>query len=135
MPQLSPAEAVAALEEAIVLVKQLSGGGPPVTSRGLYYRVERIEPAPVAPPPVWTGSVGPKSLAVTGRVADGWLPGPAADRLSERYRTSRPIIDEAAVAVGRDPAARSLGHWANEIAPAVREAAAAGDVRGGYVRS
>jgi alkanesulfonate monooxygenase SsuD/methylene tetrahydromethanopterin reductase-like flavin-dependent oxidoreductase (luciferase family) len=201
VPRLSPAEAVAAFEEAIVLVKQLSGGGPPVTSRGRHYRVERIEPAPVAAPPVWTGSVGPKSLAATGRVADGWLPGHAADWLSERYRTSRPIIDEAAVAVGRDPGeirtvynipgritdrplaatrdadgrwvggaadqwieeltgavlehaasgfvlfapdhgspdARSLGRWANEIAPAVREAVAAGrgrrDLRGGYVRS
>ena len=52
---------------------------------------------------MWTGSVGPKSLAATGRVADGWIPGHAADWLSERYRTSRPIIDEAAAAAGRDP--------------------------------
>jgi alkanesulfonate monooxygenase SsuD/methylene tetrahydromethanopterin reductase-like flavin-dependent oxidoreductase (luciferase family) len=65
--------------------------------------VERIEPAPVAAPPVWTGSVGRKSLAVTGRVADGWIPGHAADWLSRRYRESRPIIDEAAAAVGREP--------------------------------
>ena len=57
----------------------------------------------MAAPPVWTGSVGPKSLAATGRVADGWIPGHAADWLSERYRTSRPVIDEAAAAVGRDP--------------------------------
>jgi alkanesulfonate monooxygenase SsuD/methylene tetrahydromethanopterin reductase-like flavin-dependent oxidoreductase (luciferase family) len=54
-------------------------------------------------PPVWTGSVGPKSLAATGRVADGWIPGHAADWLSERYRASRPVIDNAAAAVGRDP--------------------------------
>ncbi len=57
----------------------------------------------MAAPPVWTGSVGPKSLAATGRVADGWIPGHAADWLSERYRVSRPIIDDAAAAVGRDP--------------------------------
>ncbi|MEU0466618.1 hypothetical protein ABZ215_21660 [Amycolatopsis sp. NPDC006131] len=44
-----------------------------------------------------------KSLAATGRAADGWLPGHAADWLSERYRTSRPVIDEAASAAGRDP--------------------------------
>lgn len=103
VPRLSPAEAVEAFEEAIVLVKALSGGGEPVTYEGRHYRVRRIEPAPVAAPPVWTGSVGPKSLAATGRVADGWIPGHAADWLSERYRTSRPIIDEAAAAVGRDP--------------------------------
>jgi alkanesulfonate monooxygenase SsuD/methylene tetrahydromethanopterin reductase-like flavin-dependent oxidoreductase (luciferase family) len=103
VPRLSPGDAVDAFEEAIVLVKLLSGGGPPVTYRGRHYQVDQIEPAPVAAPPVWTGSVGPKSLAATGRVADGWIPGHAADWLSERYRESRPVIDEAAAAVGRDP--------------------------------
>ncbi|MFD1151571.1 LLM class flavin-dependent oxidoreductase [Saccharothrix hoggarensis] len=103
VPPLSPGEAVDAFEEAIVLVRLLSGGGPPVTHRGRHYRVNRIEPAPVAAPPVWTGSVGPRSLAATGRVADGWIPGHAADWLSTRYRSSRPVIDEAAAAVGRDP--------------------------------
>jgi alkanesulfonate monooxygenase SsuD/methylene tetrahydromethanopterin reductase-like flavin-dependent oxidoreductase (luciferase family) len=107
VPRLSPAEAVEAFEEAIVLVKKLSGGGPPVTFHGRHHRVDAIEPAPVAAPPVWTGSVGRKSLAVTGRVADGWIPGHAADWLSQRYRTSRPVIDEAALAVGRDP--REIG--------------------------
>lgn len=100
---LSPRDAVDAFEEAIVLVRKLSGGGPAVTHRGRHYRVERIDPAPVPAPPVWTGSVGPRSLAATGRVADGWIPGHAADWRSERYRTSRPVIDEAAAAVGRDP--------------------------------
>ncbi len=103
VPRLSPDDAVRAFEEAIVLVKKLSGGGPPVTHEGRHYRVHRIEPAPVAAAPVWTGSVGPKSLAATGRVADGWIPGHAADWRSARYRTSRPVIDDAAAAVGRDP--------------------------------
>ncbi|MEU4062860.1 LLM class flavin-dependent oxidoreductase [Streptomyces wedmorensis] len=103
VPKLSPGEAVEAFEEAIVLIKELSGGGAPVTYRGRHYQVNRIEPSPVAAPPVWTGSNGRKSLAATGRVADGWIPGHAADWLSERYRTSRPVIDEAAAAVGRDP--------------------------------
>ncbi|MEW9556309.1 LLM class flavin-dependent oxidoreductase [Nonomuraea sp. NPDC050783] len=103
VPRQSPGDAVDAFEEAIVLVRKLSGGGPPVTHRGRHYQVTGIAPAPVPAPPVWTGSNGPKSLAATGRVADGWIPGHAADWLSERYRTSRPIIDEAAAAVGRDP--------------------------------
>jgi alkanesulfonate monooxygenase SsuD/methylene tetrahydromethanopterin reductase-like flavin-dependent oxidoreductase (luciferase family) len=103
VPRLSPGDAVDAFEEAIVLVKRLSGGGPPLTFEGRYYQVHQIEPAPVPVPEVWTGSNGPRSLAATGRVADGWLPGHAADWLSERYRWSRPIVDEAAAAVGRDP--------------------------------
>jgi alkanesulfonate monooxygenase SsuD/methylene tetrahydromethanopterin reductase-like flavin-dependent oxidoreductase (luciferase family) len=101
--RLEPADAVDAFEEAIVLVKRLSGGGAPVTFEGRHYRVNQVEPAPVAAPEVWTGSVGARSLAATGRVADGWIPGHAADWLSERYRVSRPVIDDAAAAVGRDP--------------------------------
>ncbi|TQM09600.1 LLM class flavin-dependent oxidoreductase [Pseudonocardia kunmingensis] len=103
-PRLSPADAVSAFEEAIVLIRKLSGGGEPITFEGRHHRVRRIDPAPVSAPPVWTGSVGPKSLAATGRVADGWIPGHAADWLSERYRASRPVVDDAAAAVGRDPA-------------------------------
>ena len=105
VPRLSNAAAVDAFEEAIGLIRALSGGGAPVTHHGTYYRVDRIEPSPAPAPPIWTGSVGPRSLAATGRVADGWIPGHAADWRSDRYRTSRPIIDEAAAASGRDPRA------------------------------
>lgn len=154
VPRLSPGAAVDAFEEAIVLIKKLSGGGPPVTHQGRHYQVRQIKPAPVAAPVVWTGSNGPKSLAATGRVADGWIPGHAADWLSERYRTSRPIIDEAAAAVDRDPreirtiynfpgritdrplpAARdhegrwvggSVGQWVEELTGAVLEHDASG---------
>ena len=101
--RLSPGDAVNAFEEAIGVIKMLSGGGPPVTYSGRHYQLHQIEPAPVAAPPVWTGSVGSKSLAATGRAADGWIPGRAADWLSQHYRTSRPIIDDAARAAGRDP--------------------------------
>ncbi|MFI5930822.1 LLM class flavin-dependent oxidoreductase [Actinoplanes sp. NPDC051494] len=151
---LSPAAAVEAFEEAIVLIRKLSGGGPPVTHAGAHYRVERIDPAPVPAPAVWTGSVGAKSLAVTGRVADGWIPGHGADWLSERYRTSRPVIDRAAIDAGRDPrdirtvynlpgritdrplpstrddtgrwAGGSTGQWIEELTTAVLEHGASG---------
>jgi len=103
VPPLGPGAAVRALEEAITLIRALSGGGAPVTFEGEFYQVTDLLPAPAPAPPVWTGSVGPKSLAVTGRQADGWIPGHAADWLSDRYRTSRAVIDEAAAAAGRDP--------------------------------
>lgn len=103
VPRLTGAAAVDAFEEAIAVVKLLTGGGSPVTHSGPNYRLHEIAPATVSAPPIWTGSVGPKSLAVTGRAADGWIPGHAADWLSTRYRDSRPIIDEAARAAGRDP--------------------------------
>lgn len=101
VPELRPAEAVEAFEEAMKLVRGLSEGGRAVA--GKHYPIGELAPAPVAAPLIWTGSNGPKSLAATGRQADGWIPGRAADWLSERYRWSRPIIDEAALAVGRKP--------------------------------
>ena len=102
--RLGPGSAVRAMGEAIKVVRALSGGGDPVTFDGEFYQVSGVDPAPVGPPAIWTGAIGPKSLAVTGRLADGWIPGHASDWISETYRHSRPIIDDAAVAAGRDPA-------------------------------
>lgn len=104
VPRLDGGAAVRAMEEAITLIRALSGGGSPVSFDGEFYHVSGLEPAGVPSPPVWTGSVGPKSLAVTGRVADGWVPSRASDWRSELYRESRPRIDAAAEAAGRDPA-------------------------------
>jgi alkanesulfonate monooxygenase SsuD/methylene tetrahydromethanopterin reductase-like flavin-dependent oxidoreductase (luciferase family) len=102
-PRLSPGAAIRSFAESITIVRLLSGGGAPVTFDGEFHRLTDLAPADVPTPRIWTGSVGPKSLAVTGRLADGWIPGRAADWVSERYRESRPVIDEAAVAAGRWP--------------------------------
>ena len=105
VPRLSPGARTRALEEAILLIRALSGGGDPVTFDGEYYQVEALAPAAAATPPIWVGALGPKTLAVTGRQADGWIPGHLADWRSSEVATSRPLVDEAAVAAGRDPAA------------------------------
>jgi len=104
IPPRTPAAAVRAMEEAMTVVRLLSGGGDPVTFAGEFYQVDGLVPAAVPTPPIWTGATGPKSLAATGRVADGWLPGRAADWRSPTFAESRPVIDAAAEAVGRDPA-------------------------------
>ena len=62
------------------------------------------EPYAAPTPKVFTGSVGPKSLAVTGQLADGWIPPGGSDWRSQLYRESRPRVDAAAAAAGRDPA-------------------------------
>ena len=103
VPHLSPAARVRALEEAIMIVRALSGGGDPVTFDGEFYHVTGLAPAAAPTPPIWTGSLGPKALAVTGRHADGWIPGHLADWRSTRVAESRPIVDEAAASVGRNP--------------------------------
>jgi alkanesulfonate monooxygenase SsuD/methylene tetrahydromethanopterin reductase-like flavin-dependent oxidoreductase (luciferase family) len=99
----SPAEAVQAMEEAITIVRALTGGGRPVDFTGRFYQLRAAAPSPEPTPPIWTGSQGPRSLAATGRLADGWIPAHAADWRSSHVATSRSLIDEAAVAAGRDP--------------------------------
>src|SRR5579859_352889 len=104
VPRLSAGSAVHALEEAITVIRLLSDGDGPVTFDGEFYQVSGLDPAGIAAPPIWTGSGGPKSLAVTGRAADGWIPPGGSDWRSTLYRESRPRIDDAAAAAGRDPA-------------------------------
>ncbi|MFI7676832.1 LLM class flavin-dependent oxidoreductase [Actinophytocola sp. NPDC049390] len=153
MPRREPAAAVRAFEEAMTVVRLLSGGGDPVTFDGEFHRLENIPPSAAAAPRIWTGSNGPRSLAVTGKLADGWIPGHAADWLSDRYRWSRPIIDEAAANAGRQPSdvdtiynlpgritdrplaqtrrdgrwlGGSVGQWIDELTGAVLDHGAAG---------
>ncbi len=102
--RLSPAARIRALEEAIIVVRALSGGGDPVTFEGEFYRVTGLTPAAAPTPPIWIGSLGLKALAVTGRHADGWIPGHLADWRSTRVAESRPIVDDAAASAGRNPA-------------------------------
>ncbi len=61
VPRLSPAARIRALEEAIVVVRALSGGGDPVTFDGEFYHVTELTPAAAPTPPIWIGSLGPKS--------------------------------------------------------------------------
>lgn len=92
------------MEEGVRVVRALSGGGDPVFFDGEFYQVAGLTPAATPTPSIWTGSLGPRSLTVTGKLADGWIPGHAADWLSSRFAESRPIIDKAAMDAGRDPA-------------------------------
>ena len=100
---------VASAAESVRLVGQADREGLDL------FTVAGLDPAEAPAPPIWTGSVGPKSLAVTGRLADGWVPPMASDWRSTLYRESRPRIDDA-------PADAALARWAGEIVPAVREA-------------
>ena len=69
VPRLSPAARVRALEEAIAIVRMLSGGGDPVTFAREFYQVAELTPAPAPTPPIWVGALGPKTLAVAGRAS------------------------------------------------------------------
>jgi alkanesulfonate monooxygenase SsuD/methylene tetrahydromethanopterin reductase-like flavin-dependent oxidoreductase (luciferase family) len=63
-----------------------------------------IEPRPAEPIPIWTGAYGPRGLALTGEIADGWIP--SLDLVPpERARQTRERILEAAARAGRSPEA------------------------------
>jgi alkanesulfonate monooxygenase SsuD/methylene tetrahydromethanopterin reductase-like flavin-dependent oxidoreductase (luciferase family) len=103
-PALSPAEKIDGLAEAIQIIRGAwtqSG----YTQPGRQHRVLNLEmePRPAQPTPIWLGTFGPRALAVTGRLADGWIPS-LGYRPVEEFTPMRHRIDAAAEAAGRDPA-------------------------------
>lgn len=104
VPELTPRQAVDAFGEAIEVIHALTGGpGRPVDFDGEFYRFEHLMPSAVPTPPIWTGSGGARALAITGRLADGWIPPRGMDWTAEGYREGRRRIAEAAVTAGRNP--------------------------------
>ncbi|MBB5081697.1 LLM class flavin-dependent oxidoreductase [Nonomuraea endophytica] len=71
----APREKVDGLAEAVQIIRGL-WSEPSFTFRGRYHHTEAadLEPKPARPIPIWLGTFGPRALAVTGRLADGWIP-------------------------------------------------------------
>ncbi|GGK91997.1 N5,N10-methylene tetrahydromethanopterin reductase [Sphaerisporangium melleum] len=105
VPRRSPAEALHALDEAITIIRDLWRPGHDVRFHGKYYDVSGVQGADAGAPPiqVWIGAQGPRSLALTGRVADGWAAPIPSYLPYERWSSSNADIDRAAEEHGRDP--------------------------------
>jgi alkanesulfonate monooxygenase SsuD/methylene tetrahydromethanopterin reductase-like flavin-dependent oxidoreductase (luciferase family) len=102
-PALSPAEKTDGLAEAIQVIRGAwthSG----YTQRGRHHSVRglEMEPKPTHSIPIWLGTFGPRALAVTGRLADGWVPSLGYMPVEE-IPGMRRRIDVAAEAAGRRP--------------------------------
>jgi alkanesulfonate monooxygenase SsuD/methylene tetrahydromethanopterin reductase-like flavin-dependent oxidoreductase (luciferase family) len=118
-PRRAPGEAVAALEEAIALIRLLWSPQRSVRFGGRHYQVAGVKPgpAPAHPVGIWLGALGPRMLEVTGRLGDGWVPS-SSYLPPERLPAAQARIDDAAAAAGRDPAAvRRLYNIAGRIGP------------------
>jgi alkanesulfonate monooxygenase SsuD/methylene tetrahydromethanopterin reductase-like flavin-dependent oxidoreductase (luciferase family) len=104
-PRRSPGEAVAALEEAIEIIRLMWSGERSVRYDGQHYRLAGVKPGPqpVHPVGIWLGAGGPRMLALLGRTADGWVPS-ASWATPDKLPEMQARIDEAATAAGRDPA-------------------------------
>lgn len=105
-PRRSPREAVAALEEAIAVIRLMWSGQRSVRHDGDHYRIHGVHPgpAPAHDIGIWVGAYGPRMLALIGRVADGWIPSSGYLPPAE-LPARQAVIDEAAQAAGRDPSA------------------------------
>ncbi|MFC6241654.1 LLM class flavin-dependent oxidoreductase [Knoellia sp. 3-2P3] len=105
----TPGEAVEALAEAIEVIRAVwdTGTRGGVRVEGRHHRVVGAKrgPAPAHDIPIWVGALKPRMLRLVGRRADGWLP--SLSRLDgvEAIGTGNAVLDEAATAAGRDPAA------------------------------
>jgi FAD/FMN-containing dehydrogenase len=105
--RLAPAEAVTATSEAIDVIRGMLDAGErtPLRFHGERYHVDGAArgPLPAHHIPLWVGARKPRMLRLVGAKADGWLvslPYVPVDQLREGNK----IIDEAAMAAGRDPA-------------------------------
>ncbi|WUH96342.1 LLM class flavin-dependent oxidoreductase [Spirillospora sp. NBC_00431] len=123
-PDRTPGQALKALAEAIEIIRGMWRPGETVKVTGAHYTVKGVHagPAPAHPIGIWLGSVGPKALALTGRVADGWA-APIPHYLPyETWREAQDIITRAAEDAGRDPSAvtriaQLVGHVTDSPAP------------------
>ncbi len=99
----SPRDKVDGLDEAIRIARGLwSETG--FTFQGRLYRTEaaEIEPKPDRRIPIWLGTYGPRALALTGRLADGWIP-TLELAPPERVPAMRDRVLGAAREAGREP--------------------------------
>jgi alkanesulfonate monooxygenase SsuD/methylene tetrahydromethanopterin reductase-like flavin-dependent oxidoreductase (luciferase family) len=99
----TPKEKVDGLEEAIRIVRGLWSESAFTFDGELFHTdAADLEPKPGRHIPIWVGTYGPRALAVTGRVADGWIP--SFDQVPpEKIPLMRDRIFSAAREVGRDP--------------------------------
>ena len=105
-PRRSPGEAVQALEEGIDVIRAMWSGERSVRTSGQLYALHGSHPGPQPGPGlgIWLGAYGKRTLALTGRKADGWMPSLGflpPDRVGDASRR----IDDAAADAGRDPTA------------------------------
>ncbi|HEX8100551.1 MAG TPA: LLM class flavin-dependent oxidoreductase, partial [Actinomycetota bacterium] len=103
-------EKVDALAEAMEIIRGM-WSRPHFSFDGQHYRTEeaQLEPKPAERIPIWLGVYGKRSLALAGRVADGWIPSlPFAP--PPKVAAMRDRIRRAAEDAGRDPAALTYAY-------------------------
>nr|WP_187361339.1 LLM class flavin-dependent oxidoreductase [Phytoactinopolyspora mesophila] len=104
----SPAEAIAALQEAIGIVRQFwRSPQPPIHHHGDAFQLRGVKagPPPVHDISIWVGGDGPRMLRLIAGTADGWI-SPGTRHLSkDELLAKQADMDRYVVESGRDPSA------------------------------
>lgn len=105
-PRRGPGEAVAALAEAIKVIRLMWSGERGLRFDGEHYRLGGVHsgPQPVHDIGIWLGAYGPRMLALTGRTADGWVPS-SGYLPPDKLQPAQDRIDQAAADADREPGA------------------------------
>jgi len=104
--RLTPGESLAALEEGIAVTRAMwSGERRSIRFDGHHYQLSGVHPGPEPAHPiqVWIGANMPRALALTGRVADGWVSPLMNYKPPREAAQGNLAIDRAARDAGRDP--------------------------------
>jgi alkanesulfonate monooxygenase SsuD/methylene tetrahydromethanopterin reductase-like flavin-dependent oxidoreductase (luciferase family) len=104
-PELTPGESIEALEEAVEILRESWSGARSIHHHGGHYDLEGMKPgpAPAHPIGIWLGAAKPRALALTGRVADGWVAPMMVYVPPAEVPAAEELIDRAARDAGRDP--------------------------------
>jgi alkanesulfonate monooxygenase SsuD/methylene tetrahydromethanopterin reductase-like flavin-dependent oxidoreductase (luciferase family) len=104
--ELPIGQAIDALAEAIQVTRAMWSGERGVRKEGRHHRLAGAHtgPRPAHPIGIWLGAYQPRMLALTGRLADGWIPSVFRMPPDQLTLASR-VVDDAALAAGRDLAA------------------------------
>jgi alkanesulfonate monooxygenase SsuD/methylene tetrahydromethanopterin reductase-like flavin-dependent oxidoreductase (luciferase family) len=102
-PRRSPAEAHAALAEAIQVIRKVWSGDRDLRFEGTHYRLAGAHsgPVPAHRIGIWLGVYGPRALRLAGRAADGWVPSFRGELPPLLEAAAR--LDAGAAEAGRDP--------------------------------
>jgi alkanesulfonate monooxygenase SsuD/methylene tetrahydromethanopterin reductase-like flavin-dependent oxidoreductase (luciferase family) len=95
------AHALSKMRESIKFMKLSWEKGRDISFKGQHYNAEkaRLLPTPVSEIPIWIGANSPKTLKLTGEIADGWMP-VGIDPIT--YKKKKEVITTAMKENGRD---------------------------------
>jgi alkanesulfonate monooxygenase SsuD/methylene tetrahydromethanopterin reductase-like flavin-dependent oxidoreductase (luciferase family) len=102
-PRRTSGAALAALSEAIEVIRKVWSGERNLRFEGQHYRLRGAHsgPLPAHPIEIWLGVYGRRALKLAGQVADGWVPSFKGDLNVLADMTKR--LEDAVADAGRDP--------------------------------